>query len=92
MDWILLTIIGLCIFLVWHAMSDTKVDQKIVHVQQPKKGVKSDSAIKTSMTLFAEPGVSGKIIDPLPASFAPPEENVASSSISHPFKTLTEKH
>jgi hypothetical protein len=87
-DWVTLTIIGLIGFLMWHTMMDAPlVSDAVMTVtqKQPQPPLKK-AVVEKATTIFAEPGLGGKVIDPLSNVRAVPEESLASTTIGMPIK------
>ena len=93
-DWMILTIIGLTAFLMWHIMIDSNplVHDAVTVVlpdqnnqnNQNKQPLKKP-LVEKAQTIFAEPGLGGMIVDPLSTTRVVPEESTASTTIGMPL-------
>lgn len=95
MDWIVLTIIGLIVFLAWHVyatphpskMTPSPVTVIVPPVQRhaiQQKG--GEVPLEKAPTIFAEPGLAGRLIDPLQTEgVVLPADDLAGSSIASSF-------
>lgn len=90
-DWVVLVIIGLVGFLMWHIMLDPNPLAKdaltisIPRQQEQQQVPLKKPLIEKAPTLFAEPGLGGKLVDPLSVHRATPEESLAVSTVGMPF-------
>ena len=98
MDWMILLIVGLLMFLAWHVTTsphpeqqrDTREEERANGMKQratvplatPSKAA---AMIQKAPTVFAEPGLSGQVIDPVPTARHVPLEAPMFSSLAMPF-------
>ena len=94
MDWIVLLIIGLLVFLAWHVTTSPHPEGRRPELppdptQRRPASVPQKSGggggVQKAMTIFAEPGLSGQVIDPMPTTRQVPAEAPMFSSLAMPF-------
>lgn len=96
MDWILLLILGVALFLAWHVMATPHPDAVGPAAGPEAAGPavgpaaaaprrKDASMVQKASTVFAEPGLSGQVIDPVPTARQVPLETPMFSTLAAPY-------
>jgi len=92
MDWILWTIIGILVFLMWHVMTTPHPNATpppvtiVVPARQELKELQHNKKpLEKAATIYAEPGLAGRIIDPLQNGPQNLFEDLAASSIASAY-------
>lgn len=83
-DWMVITTIGLIGFLMWHIMYDKTMTDSMEYAMSVPND-KAKVKIEKAATIYGEPGLSGKIVDPLSTTRNTPSESEAWSTIAMPF-------
>lgn len=95
MDWMVMLIVGLLVFLAWHVTTSPHPEQQqdarvaapaqraTVPLATPAKA--AATMVQKAPTVFAEPGLSGQVIDPVPTARQVPLEAPMFSSLAMPF-------
>lgn len=93
MDWMILLIVILLAFLAWHvttsphpeeAPRDPVQQKDVTDVKNPAPPA-APLMIQKASTVFAEPGLSGQVIDPVPTARRVPLEAPMFSTVAMPF-------
>lgn len=88
MDWMVFVAIALSAFILWHAIIDQHPlarDAVAVVVPPPDAPPEKQPIVPRTATIFAEPGISGKIVDALPTVPKLPSEDISHSSIAYQY-------